>query len=215
MLPERGPPDETLAELRERLAACRHCEREGIIPEARPVFQLPDQATIGLFSQAPGNLAHQGGRPFMDPSGVRLRAWMGLSEAQFYESGRLAIAPMAFCFPGYDGKSATGKGGDLPPPRVCARLWRARVMAQVPELRLVLLVGAYAQAWHLGRAKGRTLTETVGAWRDRITEEAASGQLVLPLPHPSWRNNAWLAKHSWFEAEVVPVLRDRVRAAMG
>lgn len=150
----------------------------------------------------------------MDPSGVRLRAWMGLDEAQFYESGRLAIAPMAFCFPGYDGKSATGKGGDLPPPRVCSDIWRARVLGHLPDLQLVLLVGGYSQAWHLGPAKGRTLTETVATWRDRVADEAASGQLVLPLPHPSWRNNAWLKKHPWFEAEVVPLLRDRVSAAM-
>ena len=151
----------------------------------------------------------------MDPSGVRLRAWMGVSEEEFYESGRLAIAPMAFCFPGYDGKSATGKGGDLPPPRVCAAIWRERVMAQLTGLRLVLLVGSYAHAWHLGPARGRTLAETVGAWRERTAEAEAGAPLTLALPHPSWRNNAWLARHPWFETEVVPLLRERVRAAMG
>lgn len=200
--------------MRAELSACRHCEREGLIPEARPIFQLPGTATIGLFSQAPGNLAHQGGRPFMDPSGVRLRDWMGIDEAAFYESGRLAIVPMAFCFPGYDGKSPTGKGGDLPPPKVCADIWRERVLAHLPRLRLVLLVGGYSQAWHLGGAKGRTLTETVGHWRDRVAEAETSGQLVLPIPHPSWRNNAWLAKNPWFEAEVLPLLLNRVAAAM-
>ena len=151
----------------------------------------------------------------MDPSGVRLRAWMGVGEAEFYESGRLAIAPMAFCFPGYDGKSPTGKGGDLPPPRVCAAIWRERVMAQLAGLRLILLVGSYAQAWHLGARRGRTLTETVGGWRDRLAEAEAGGPLILPLPHPSWRNNAWLGKNPWFEADVVPLLRERVRAALG
>lgn len=150
----------------------------------------------------------------MDPSGVRLRAWMGVTEAEFYESGRLAIAPMAFCFPGYDGKGPTGKGGDRPPPRVCAATWRARVMAQLTGLELVLLVGSYAQAWHLGSAKGRTLTETVSAWRERLAEAERGGPLVLPLPHPSWRNNAWLKRHPWFEADVLPLLRSRVRAAM-
>ena len=149
----------------------------------------------------------------MDPSGVRLRDWMGVSEAEFYESGRLAIAPMAFCFPGYDGKSPTGKGGDLPPPKVCAAIWRERVMAHLGGLRLILLVGSYSQAWHLGPRRGRTLTETVGAWRERVAE--AGGPLVLPLPHPSWRNNAWLKKHPWFEDEVVPLLRRRVRDALG
>ena len=150
----------------------------------------------------------------MDPSGVRLRAWMGLDEAAFYESGRLAIAPMAFCFPGYDGTGPTGKGGDRPPPKVCAAIWRARVLARLPKLELVLLVGGHAQAWHLGAAKGRTLTETVGAWRERVAEAEETGTLILPLPHPSWRNNAWLKKNAWFEADVLPVLRARVAKAM-
>ena len=151
----------------------------------------------------------------MDPSGVRLRRWMGVDEAEFYESGRVAIAPMAFCFPGYDGKSATGKGGDLPPPKVCAAIWRDRVMAHVlPGLEVMVLVGGYSQAWHLGAARGRTLTETVGAWRDRVSDAEAGGPLVLPLPHPSWRNNAWLKANPWFEDELVPVLQRSVRRAL-
>ena len=208
-----GPrASDDLPALRRRLAACRHCEAAGLIPEARPVFQLPDGATIGLFSQAPGNLAHRGGRPFMDPSGVRLRAWMGLTEAEFYESGRLAIAPMAFCFPGYDGTGPTGKGGDRPPPKVCAAIWREAVMARIrARLQVILLVGAYAQAWHLGPARGRTMTETVAAWQDRLS---APGPLTLALPHPSWRNNAWLRRNPWFEADVAPLLQRRVRAAL-
>lgn len=210
-------PEETLAAFRERLASCRHCERAGLIPKARPVFQMPEGATIGLFSQAPGNLAHQGGRPFMDPSGVRLRGWMGLDEAAFYESGRVAIAPMAFCFPGYDGKSPTGKGGDLPPPRVCAEIWREEAMAQLtPGLRVVLLVGAYAQAWHMGAERGGTLTATVERLRERIADRSALAErpVLFPLPHPSWRNNAWLKRHPWFEAEIVPALRRAVSEAM-
>ena len=210
-----GPrPGDDLPALSARLSACRHCERAGLIPEARPVFQLPDAPTIGLFSQAPGNLAHRGGRPFMDPSGVRLRAWMGIGEADFY-GPRLAIAPMAFCFPGYDGKSATGKGGDRPPPKVCATIWRDAVMAHVrPGLRLVLLIGTYAQAWHLGPRRGRTMRETVAAWRERAAEAAEAGPLTLALPHPSWRNNAWLAANPWFEADVLPFLRQRVDEAL-
>ena len=209
-----GPrPGDDLAALRPRLASCRRCEAAGLIPEARPIFQLPETATIGLFSQAPGNLAHQGGRPFMDPSGVRLRAWMGVSEAEFYESGRLAIAPMAFCFPGYDGRGPTGKGGDRPPPKVCADIWREAVMSALPPLRLVLLVGAYAQAWHLRGESGR-LADRVARWRERIAQ-SASGTVVLPLPHPSWRNNAWLRANPWFEAELVPDLQALVRDALG
>ena len=210
-----GPrPGDDLAALRARLAACRHCEQAGLIPEARPVFQLPDAATIGLFSQAPGNLAHQGGRPFMDPSGVRLRAWMGIDEAAFY-GPRLAIAPMAFCFPGYDGKGPTGKGGDRPPPKICAAIWRDAVMARVtPSLRLVLLIGSYAQDWHLGPRRGRTMAQTVAAWPDRLAEAEEGGPLTLALPHPSWRNNAWLKANTWFERDVVPLLRLRVAEAL-
>ena len=210
-----GPePGDDLAALRLRLADCRHCEAADLIPEARPVFQLPDQATIGLFSQAPGNLAHHGGRPFMDPSGVRLRAWMGMTEAEFYESGRLAIAPMAFCFPGYDGKGPTGKGGDRPPPKACAAIWREAVMATLPPLRLVLLVGTYAQAWHLGPRRGASLADLVGTWRARMTVAQDGAPVVLPLPHPSWRNNAWLKANPWFESELVPDLQRLVRQAL-
>jgi uracil-DNA glycosylase len=151
----------------------------------------------------------------MDPSGVRLRAWMGVSEAEFYESGRVAIAPMAFCFPGYDGTSPTGRGGDLPPPRVCAEIWRERVMQHVlPGLQVVLLVGAYAQYWHMGR-RGR-LTQTVERLREGLADGSALEQrpVTFPLPHPSWRNNAWLKRHPWFEREVVPALQSVVRVAL-
>ena len=207
----------SLKKLRTDLAGCRHCEEAGLIPEARPVFQLPDKARIGLFSQAPGNLAHIKGKPFYDPSGVRLREWMGVDEAEFYDSGRIAIAPMAFCFPGYDGKSPTGKGGDLPPPKVCADIWRARVMKEIEaKLSLVLLVGGYSQKWHLGEKMGRTLTDTVGRWRDFVTEaEHKGGPVYLPVPHPSWRNNAWLRKNPWFEGEIVPFMQARIADALG
>ena len=206
---------DTIASLADEIRHCRLCEAQGLIPEARPIFQLPETARIGLFSQAPGNLAHQKGKPFYDPSGVRLRDWMGVTEDEFYTSGRIAIIPMAFCFPGYDGKSPTGKGGDLPPPKLCAETWRKRVMAQIEEqLRLVLLVGGYSQKWHLGDKMGRTLTETVGKWRSHIADARKAGRPVyLPLPHPSWRNNGWLKKNLWFEAEVVPFIRSEIREA--
>ncbi|MEO1311146.1 MAG: uracil-DNA glycosylase family protein [Pseudomonadota bacterium] len=193
---------ESLQAFARELAACRHCAPH--LPHApRPIFQLPENARIGVFSQAPGNLAHQGGKPFMDPSGVRLRQWMGVDEAEFYDSGRIAIAPMAFCFPGYD-----KNGGDLPPRKECAPLWRERAMAALPRLDLVLLVGSYAQNWHLRRDKKRTLTETVAAWRDY-------GPKYVPLPHPSWRNNGWIKKNPWFEAELAPHVQARVRALLG
>ena len=207
-------PPETLAELTAALRACRLCEEDGRIPEARPVFQLPATARVGIFSQAPGNLAHQGGRPFLDPSGVRLRQWLGVDEETFYESGRFAIVPMAFCVPGYDGTGRTGKGGDLPPPPVCAETWRARVLAPFRgQLDLALLIGGYAQAWHLGDQRRRTLTETVRAW-EAFSRDPATGAKLYVLPHPSWRNTGWLKAHPWFEREVLPPLRRDVARAL-
>lgn len=205
---------ETFDHLRAELSACRHCEKAGLIPEARPVFQLPRGARIGIFSQAPGNLAHQGGKPFLDPSGARLRQWLGVSEETFYESGRFAIAPMAFCFPGYDGSGKTGKGGDLPPPKVCATIWRERVMAHLRgQLEIALLIGGYSQAWHLGEERKKTLTETVRNWRS-FQRDPATGAKLYVLPHPSWRNTAWLKKNAWFEDEVIPEVQADVRRAL-
>lgn len=142
---------------------------------------------------------HKSGKPFTDPSGDRLRDWMGVDEETFYDRSRVAIVPMAFCFPGYD-----AKGSDLPPPKVCAKTWRDPVTDALGDVQLTLLVGGYAQSWHLG-AKG--VTATVQAWRDY-----APG--IFPLPHPSWRNTAWLKKNPWFEAELLPELRGRVKAVL-
>lgn len=204
------------ASLIRELSACRRCEDDGTLPKARPIFQLPERPTVGVFSQAPGNLAHHGGRPFMDPSGVRLRRWMGIDEATFYDSGKVAIVPMAFCFPGYDGTGPSGRGGDLPPPKICAQIWRQRVMSEImPGLRIILLVGSYAQKWHLGAGMRRTLSETVAAWRERVADAAATGDaLMMPMPHPSWRNTGWLKKHPWFEQDVVPLLQAKISAAL-
>ncbi|MEM8753838.1 MAG: uracil-DNA glycosylase family protein, partial [Pseudomonadota bacterium] len=150
--------------------------------------------------QAPGTRAHKSGLPFDDPSGDRLRDWLGVDRPTFYDRSRIAILPMAFCFPGYD-----AKGSDLPPPKRCAALWRDRALALMPQISLTLLVGGYAQRWALG---GRaTLTETVRRWRE-------TGEAILPLPHPSWRNTAWLKKNPWFEAETLPALRARVAALL-
>jgi uracil-DNA glycosylase len=161
-------------------------------------------ARIGVFSQAPGTRVHASGMPFTDPSGVRLRSWMGVTDDEFYDSARIAIVPMGFCFPGLD-----AKGGDLPPRRECAPLWRARLMAELPQLELVLLVGQYAQRWHLGADARGGLTETVRRWRD-IAERPTS-PILVPMPHPSWRNNGWIRKNPWFEDELLPWLRAAVR----
>jgi uracil-DNA glycosylase len=144
---------------------------------------------------------HASGVPFTDPSGDRLRDWMGVDEATFYDETRIAILPMGFCFPGLD-----ARGGDLPPRKECAPAWRQRVMAALPAVELVVAIGMYAQGWHLGEARAGTLAETVTRWRDWLRLSPP----VVALPHPSWRNNAWLKRHPWVEAEVVPELRRRV-----
>lgn len=149
----------------------------------------------------------------MDPSGIRLRAWLGVDEGTFYDPRNFAILPMAFCFPGYDGSGATGKGGDLPPPRVCAEMWRERALAQLTELEVILLIGGYAQEWHLGRARKATVTETVRSWKD-FPRDPVTGARVYVLPHPSWRNTAWLRKNTWFENDVLPELREQIATAL-
>jgi uracil-DNA glycosylase len=153
-----------------------------------------------IAGQAPGARVHDSGQPFTDRSGDRLRDWMGVSKAEFYDLARVAIVPMAFCFPGYD-----GKGSDLPPPPLCAKTWRLRVMAELGDVPLTLLVGGAAIRWHLGR---RDVTPTVTDWRGT----AARG--VFPLPHPSWRNTGWLRRNPWFEADLLPDLRARVRKVL-
>ena len=196
------------------ISACRHCEQAGLIPSARPIFQLGACAPIGIFGQAPGNLAHQSGRPFSDPSGDRLRQWLGVDEDQFYDPDCFAIAPMAFCFPGYDGSGPTGKGGDRPPPKVCAERWRTSLMDHLNgQLKLALLIGNYAQAWHLGSARKKTLTETVRAWKTYPTDKGTGARLFV-LPHPSWRNSGWLKRNPWFESELLPELQAEVQKAL-
>ncbi|MBI1188595.1 MAG: uracil-DNA glycosylase family protein [Alphaproteobacteria bacterium] len=180
------------------IRACRVCA--GRLPHPpRPILRVQADARILIAGQAPGRLVHETGLPFNDPSGDRLRAWMGLDRDAFYDPSKIAVAAMGFCFPG------TVNGADLPPRKECAPLWRPRLMPLLANIRLTLLVGAYAQRYHLGvRAP---LTEVVRRWRD-------FGDRVMPLPHPSWRNTGWLRRHPWFEAEVVPALRRRVAHAL-
>ena len=177
--------------------ACRLCA-EHLPHEPRPVLRAKPTARVCIAGQAPGTRVHASGMPFTDPSGDRLRDWLGIDRDTFYDETRVAIVPMGFCFPGLD-----AKGGDLPPRKECAPAWRERVFAHLKEIDLTLLVGSYAQAWHLkGRTKA-TLSDTVRAWRDY-------GPAFIPLPHPSWRNNAWIKKNPWFEEELLPHLRRRV-----
>lgn len=191
--------------LKARAESCRICRDEPagerLAHEPRPILQGTGRARILIASQAPGIRAHLSGRPFDDPSGVRLRAWLGLDEAGFYDPELVAIVPMGLCFPGHD-----AQGGDLPPRRECAPVWRAPLLGALPRLRLVLAIGLYAQAFHLGR--GPALGARMRAWREIL--DAGRRPRILPLPHPSWRNSGWLKRNPWFEAELLPVLRAEV-----
>jgi len=186
------------------IRACRICRdrpESTVLPhEPRPVFRVSETATICIASQAPGTRVHASGTPFTDPSGDRLRAWMGVDSDTFYDVSRIAIVPMGFCFPGLD-----RNGGDLPPRRECAPAWRAPLFEALPRLRLLLAVGSYAHAWHLGGRARKSLTETVAVWRE--IAEATRDPMIIPFPHPSWRNNGWLRKNPWFEAELLPFAR--------
>ena len=201
---------QSLESLTRQITRCRICVEHPAgapLPHApRPVLRPSASARICIASQAPGTRVHASGVPFTDPSGDRLRAWLGVSSEEFYDTSRIAIVPMGFCFPGL-----TPKGADLPPRRECAPAWRAQLFEAMPRLELILAVGQYAQAWHLhalGFKRPSTMTETVARWRDFLGATPA----LLPLPHPSWRNNAWIANNPWFEADVLPQLRMRVRA---
>lgn len=202
---------DTLERLLEEIRSCRVCrDRPSGAPlphEPRPVLTLSSTARIAIVGQAPGVRVHASGRPFSDPSGERLRDWLGVDNETFYDASRIAIVPMGFCFPGLD-----RAGSDLPPRRECAPLWQARVFAAMPRIEMLLAIGGYAQRWHLGRRAG-SVAATVFAWRE-ITGSTHAPQ-IWPLPHPSWRNSGWLKRNPWFEAELLPALRravhDRLR----
>lgn len=162
----------------------------------RPVLQAHAAARILIAGQAPGRKVHETGIPFNDPSGDRLRDWLGVSRETFYDPTRIAILPMGFCYPG------SGKSGDLPPRPECAPAWRESLLAGLENLQLMLVIGQYAQAWHLPDEKG-SLTEIVENWRHHWPD-------VVPLPHPSPRNNRWLKRNPWFEETLLPALRERV-----
>ncbi len=185
------------------IRACRACAGE-LPHEPRPVVRVFPETRLLICGQAPGRRVHESGQPFTDPSGDRLRDWMGVDAATFYGDRRIGVAAQAFCYPGTAPSRNGGSGGDYPPPRRCAELWRPRLLAALPRMELTLLVGGYAQQWALGPRAMSTLSETVENWR-------AYAPAVLPLPHPSWRNSAWLKRRPWFAAEVVPYLRGRVK----
>ncbi len=188
--------------LLERIAACRVCE--AVLPLGpRPVVRISDpRATIVVIGHAPGTKVHASGIPWDDVSGKRLRDWLGVEPETFYDESKFASLPMGFCYPG------RGKGGDNPPRPECAPLWHAQVLKTLPNIKLTLLIGSHALAYYLRERRKATLSETVAAWRDY----EPSG--FIPLVHPSPRNQMWLKRNPWFEAEMVPHLRDRVARAL-
>jgi len=186
--------DQLLSDIR----ACRVCASR-MPHEPRPIVQAAPGARILIIGQAPGTRVQASGRPFTDASGDRLREWMGVDETVFYDASKIAIAPMGFCFPGLD-----AAGSDLPPRTECAPLWQEKLIAQLGAVKLTLLVGLHAQRFHLGSQVRKTMTDTV-------REAEAFGPDYLPLPHPSWRNTAWLRKNPWFAAKILPMLRCRIK----
>jgi uracil-DNA glycosylase len=186
----------------EVIRACRICAGQ-MSRDPNPVLQASSNARILVASQAPGNLADLSGKPFNDPSGRRLRDWMDITVDDFYDPEKVAIVPMGFCFPGYD-----KQGGDRPPMRVCAETWRHGLLEMMPNIEVTLLIGAYAQAWHLGSRRKASLTETVRDWKEYQSER------IFTLPHPSWRNTSWLKRNPWFEEDVLPVIQNAVRGAL-
>jgi uracil-DNA glycosylase len=182
--------------------ACRVCEAH--LPLGpRPVLRAAPQARLMIIGQAPGTRVHESGVPWDDRSGERLRDWLRTPNEVFYDEAKVAIVPMGFCYPGVD-----AKGGDKPPRPECAPLWHPPLRSALEKVELTLLVGMYAQAHYLGKRRQKTLTETVRHWRDYLPD-------FLPLPHPSWRNTAWLKKNPWFEEDLLPALRRRVKRLVG
>lgn len=195
------PAKPNLRALVAEIRACRICADQ-LGDGVRPVLRISKTAPLCIAGQAPGMRVHRTGIPYNDPSGVRLRTWLGLDPDTFYDQRRVAIVPMGFCFPGYD-----AAGGDKPPRPECARNWHEKLFAAAPNFELILAIGSYAQRFHLEDRSKKSVSETVRAWREY-------GPMVIPLPHPSWRNNGWLKKNPWFEAELLPYLRERVAAVL-
>jgi uracil-DNA glycosylase len=186
-----------LAEVR----ACTQCAAH--LPLGpRPTLRAKKSARLLIIGQAPGTKVHESGIPWNDPSGERLRVWMNIDRTQFYDENKIAIVPMGFCYPG-----VLPRGGDAAPRPECAPLWHERVLAELPNLELILLVGSYAQAYYLGDKGAKTMTETVARWRDYLPR-------FLPTPHPSWRTTSWQKKNPWFDDELLPELRKRVKKAL-
>ena len=192
---------ETFNKLATEIRACDICCHD--LPLGpNPVFQASAKARILIAGQAPGIRVHESSIPFNDPSGDRLRDWLNVDHDSFYDQEKFAIIPMGFCYPG------TGKGGDLPPRPECAATWHDRLLATLPNIQLTLVIGQYAHKYYLGKSRKNNLTETVRAWQEYQPN-------LIPLPHPSPRNNIWLKKNPWFDKDVIPVLQNKIRTLLG
>lgn len=193
-------PPPSFEELLTRVRACRLCAAS--LPLGpRPVLQVDPRARVLIAGQAPGRRVHESGIPFDDASGERLRDWLGVDREVFYDPARVAILPMGFCYPG------RGRSGDLPPRAECAPVWRQQLLERLDGVRLTVVLGRYAMAWHLEAGRHAALGDVVQHWRE-------FGPALMPLPHPSPRNQGWLRRHPWFESELLPELRKRVAAAL-
>ena len=189
-----------MKKLLQSIDQCTLC-KDDFAHDPRPVLQCSMSSKILIAGQAPGRKVHESGIPFDDPSGARLRVWMGIDKAQFYDPAIVAILPMGFCYPGH------GPQGDLPPNKRCAPKWRLQLLSQLTSIQLLLVIGRYAMDWHIPESKGRPVTEVVKSWR-------SCSEGVVPLPHPSPRNNRWLKLNPWFEAEILPVVKAKVSSCL-
>ncbi|RZI47158.1 uracil-DNA glycosylase family protein [Candidatus Finniella inopinata] len=190
----------TLKDLLNKIHGCQTCTDLPFGP--KPVLRIQPTARLLIISQAPSTNVHQTGLPFNDASGDRLRQWLSLDRATFYDDSKIAFMPMGFCYPGRD-----QQGGDFPPRKVCAPLWHHHLLSFLPNIKLILLVGRYAQIYYLGHSIKKTITETVHSWQEY-------GPKFIPLPHPSWRNTAWLKRHPWFEEDILPKIRTIIHALL-
>jgi uracil-DNA glycosylase len=199
-----------LQDLIQRVSSCRICRDHPVgrpLPhEPRPVFQFGAAARILIAGQAPGIRVHESGKPFTDPSGDRLRQWLGVDCAEFYDPRMFSILPMGFCFPGLD-----DKGADRPPRRECAPAWRHALLAEMTQIDLVICLGAHAMRWHMGEHFQGSVDAAVRNWQQAM----ALSPRAMPLPHPSWQNSGWLKRNSWFERDLLPVLQAEVKRLAG